>query len=248
MQGVHFLFSENFDKISFGPKTKDGYPFDLDHLPLISQEATSFASVDGVLKNNKSRFVRCDMRMGQKNACFSRLKTINSSNFNYWFFINSLPLCIPVKDRLHNVKKGINNNTVGIHFRHGNGETWWMGGKPRFKNIEESVEGIVRSVKKNLGDDLSKFNFRIFSDSPDARARLKDLLPKSQQSSSTLPAAGEGALHFDTNSHPIASIQDSLIDMLHLAACPYLFYTEHSTFSIAALHNTAPERTHKLFG
>lgn len=247
LQGVNFLFPENFDEISFGPKTQDGYPFDLDHLPIVDQESKSFESEDKLLKDNNQQFVRCSMRMGQKNDCFHRLRTINKENFNYWFFINSMPLCIPIEGDLNSFKKKVNSKTVGIHFRHGNGEDWWMAGKPKFKNLEESVDRIVEEVRERLEQPLKSYNFRIFSDNPTAREMLFNKLPNSQVSQAKLPEEGKGALHFHTESYPIKSLQDSFLDMMKLAQCTYLFYTEHSTFSIPATHNISKERTFKLF-
>ena len=119
LQGVNFLFPENFDEISFGPKTKDGYPFDLDHLPIVDQESKSFKTEDQLLKNSNQKFIRCSMRMGQKNDCFHRLRTINKDNFNYWFFINSMPLALPIEEEINNTplnfsfpSNSSNSNTI----------------------------------------------------------------------------------------------------------------------------------------
>jgi len=247
LQGVNFLFPENFDEISFGPKTKEGYPFDLDHLPIVCQESTSFKTEDKLLKDKSHKFVRCSMRMGQKNECFTRLRTINKENFNYWFFINSMPLCIPIQDQIDKFRRAINSKTVGIHFRHGNGEDWWMAGKPKFNNLEETVDQIIKSAEKNLEGSLDEYNFKIFSDSPSARDMLYNKLPNAEKSDSELPEEGKGPLHFDTQSYPIKSLQDSFLDMMKLAHCTYLLYTEHSTFSIPAIHNISKKRSFKLF-
>ena len=247
LQGVNFLFPENFDEISFGPKTKDGYPFDLDHLPIVDQESKSFKTEDQLLKNSNQKFIRCSMRMGQKNDCFHRLRTINKDNFNYCFFINSMPLALPIEEEINNFRKKVNSKTVGVHFRHGNGEDWWMSGKPKFENLEETVNQIVKDAEKNLEGSLDKYNFKIFSDSPTARQMLFEKLPNSEKSGAKLPEENEGPLHFDINSYPIKSLQDSFLDMMKLSHCTYLLYTEHSTFAIPAIHNISKDRAFKLF-
>jgi hypothetical protein len=246
IEGVNFLFPENFPNLALGPKYKEGHPYDLDHVPLIAQEAKSFKEVDDQLKS-PSKFLRCSMRMGQQNHCFQRLRTINAPNFNYWGFLNTLPACSLIEERLASSTKSIKSNTVGIHFRHGNGESWWMSGKPHFTNVAQAVDQIVMDAQKFLGDGLSDFSFRIFSDSPAAVKLLKEQLPNAWSPATKLPTEGEGALHFNPAMHPVTSFQESFLDMMTLAHCPRVMYTEHSTFSIPALHNTRKESQYKLF-
>ena len=80
-----------------------------------------------------------------------------------------MPLCIPIQDQIDKFRRAINSKTVGIHFRHGNGEDWWMAGKPKFNNLEEAVDQIIKSAEKNLEGSLDEYNFKIFSDSPSAK-------------------------------------------------------------------------------
>ena len=245
LEGVNFLFPENFPNVLLGPKAKDGFPFDLDHLPLLDQEEAGLHKAEAILK--KGPFIRNSMRMGQKNQCFRRLNVINCSNFNFWNFLNSLPICSPVAQQINSFcPKKFGRRTVAVHFRHGNGEKI-MGRGSNWIDSKKGVEIIRNEAIKFLGEDLNKFNFFICSDSPSSEKLLKESLPNAFSFPKELSKEGGSAVHFNTSLNPVSSMQESFIDMMLMSKCNYIMYTQHSTFSIPARFNIKKENHRMLF-
>lgn len=260
LEGVKFFFPENFPEIALGPKASDGFPADLDHLPLLDQHERDLKKAENLL--NGPLYIRTSMRMGQANRCFSRLRTVNCPNFNFWNFLVSLPIAGPVADRLDHFHPGkfssnegkkfpsadgsFTNPTVAVHFRHGNGEKI-MGRGSNWIDSKKGTQIIREEAEKFLGKDLNKFNFFICSDSPSGEKFLKESLPNSFSFPKSLPAEGDSSIHFNTDLNPVASLQESFIDMMLMAKCSHIMYTQHSTFSMAARFNIPKANQRMLF-
>ena len=172
------------------------------------------------------------MRFGEANVYYPELRQIDSDNFNYVNFLCNLKLnnCLDIK--LSELKsKFIKNSTVAIHFRHGNGEKI-MGRGANWISPSEGAAIIKTEAEKFLGDRLSKFNFLIFSDSPDCESELLKKIPNSSVPIEKNNLKNQGGIHFNTLLNPIESIQDSVLDMFLMIYCKYILYTQHSTFTI----------------
>jgi len=245
IEGVNFHHPEEFPSLYLGPKTEDGHPYDTDHLPVLDQDAKEEGNVEAILDSGP--FIRTSMRFGQANKYYLQLRRVNSFNFNYWSFFNQLPLNDSIKSRFDKTTKDyIKPDTVAIHFRHGNGETI-MGRGANWVSCEEGVKIIKKEAKKFLGRRWDEFYFLIFSDTPLGEKLLLEEFPNSAATPKTLPDEGTGGVHFDTSLNPIASFQDSIIDMLLMTKCTRIMYTQHSTFSLPARMNMPDHDQHMLF-
>lgn len=245
IDGVSFHFPEEFPEVFFGPKTQQGHPYDLDHLPCIEQEEKNEESILKYL--SESRFVRNTMRFGQANKIYPVMRRVSGRKFSYWDFFKNLPILDSIKEELDEFSDyAINEKTVAIHFRHGNGETI-MGRGPNWISPEEAVEEIVKEAKGFLGSPLEDYNYCIFSDHPEGEKLLLQSLPNSYCKPKTLPPEGSGAIHFSQHLNPVVSFQESIKDMHLMTRCAYILWTHHSTFSLPARHFINKKNQHMLF-
>ena len=245
IEGITFHLPEEFPDVFMGPKTKDGHPYDLDHLPCIEQDEKEISTVLSHLDN--SNFIRTSMRFGQANKIYPAMRRVTNPRFNYYNFFCQIPLHQSIQDDIKEFTDyAINERTVAIHFRHGNGETI-MGRGANWISCEEGVQEIKEEAEKFLSGKLEDYNYCIFSDTPKAEKLLLDAFPNSYCKPKTLPPEGSGGVHFSTELNPILSFQESIKDMYLMAACSYILWTQHSTFSLPARHIIDPQKQHMLF-
>jgi hypothetical protein len=261
LEGVNFLFPEQFSEIYFGPKTEEGYPFDLDHISPIDHAESQLDALERKtdkketisLLESKEVFVRNSMRMGESNKIFPELEEdifllkISQSDFNFWNFLTSLPVCAPVEEKIKNFyPQKFGSHTAAVHFRNGNGEKTTHRDLGQYE-LQSATILIREEAEKLLGSDFNKFNFFVCTDSPTGEKLLKERLPNAFSFPKVVPAKGDGPIHFNTRLSPISSIQESFIDMMLMSKCSHIIYTKSSTFSIPALFNIKRENQLPLF-
>jgi hypothetical protein len=234
IDGVNFHLIEEFPDLFIGPKSQDGHPYDLDHLPHLDQTNTHPDYVNKILKSGD--FIRNSMRFGQTNKSYSDLSPgiEYCKNFDYLTFFSNLKLSKNINSLISSLKsKFIKKNTVAIHFRHGNGESI-RGRGENWIGPENGALKIKEEIVKFLGNDLSAFNFLIFSDSIEAERELLKKLSNSHVALKKDNAPQDGGAHFNVKLNPIKSFQESAIDMILMSFCNYIFYTDKSMFSVLA--------------
>ena len=142
--------------------------------------------------------------------------------------------------------------TIGIHYRHGNGETghFTMHGRADASPLERAVERIHAQVSEHVQAlPLGPYQVLVMSDSRafiDEYRRLKNsdvctVLTREQWK----PAAGQGAFYvsgsamagFNANEvcappDPLQTAADAVIDMLALGHCNVFLATAHSMFTL----------------
>jgi hypothetical protein len=255
LKGVKFYFVEEFSDLFLGPKTKDGFPFDLDHIPSIE---------DGDIN---PKFLRMHSRLGQIDEEHIRelAPALHTKGYNFLdFFLNPkepsesapnykklLPLhefidhfnlSKTVGEIIHKFKNDhlSNNEVTGIHFRHGNGENI-VGRSSNWISVDKACEFIINKVSLKP----SEYYF-VCSDNYKAKKKLLEFLPNSF-SCDNIDTELSSALHLNADLNPIKTIKDSFVDMMLLRSCKNLYLTYGSTFSVLACSNKTRSNVFELF-
>lgn len=234
LEGVKFETPEQFSELFFDDW--NNALKDINELPLVKMNGQH---LEETLKQGD--FIRVRSRLG---APFSHPKFPRAVDFNFVDFFNHLPIQKKLKKEIDkffdsNFKK---NSTVGLHLRHGTGESV-QGRTRRECSPELKVKEVLEFSKDKLGD-LEKFKYFICTDNQECEDLLLKKFPNSFSFPKKLPSLSDdnssyhqshqGASHYNPHLNPINSIKEAFFDLYLLSRCDVFMGSNYSVFSYLA--------------
>ena len=193
----------------------------------------SIADIDKLV--SEYNFINVCLRTGGcESNSYKEFKCENYILENYLSFWSNFELQNSIKTKLdyYRSKYFSAGNVIGIHIRHGNGET--PAPKPPNWYSHNSVKQKINEILKiEYPNGIDNKQFFICADNKNCTYDFLKSYPTAFSTEKTFSEDGEGALHM-TCRNPISTIQEAFVDMELLSNCELGILTICSVFNLWA--------------